>query len=224
MRHFLPLPPRCLLGRMGVPPVPGALVATARFAYRRRPCTLAACWPAVTPSPVARRVEEKHLPALGPAAHHEAQRLHRTPARVGFWRRVPECATRVHRPAPLAYPGAASQKGLPAATGEPFVFLGGRLPTQAVGRPAHNFRPSVQGGPRGQGTPGDRSKNTRFVETINSHPRPAGAQRSPPAPSRRVHPQGGHEFDEGTQAGEVTGRPSVADAPTARHGRNGCSA
>jgi hypothetical protein len=46
---------------------------------------------------------------------------------------------------------------------------GARLPTPPVGRPTLNFSATGPGGgaPRNQANPGDRSKNTRFEETIN---------------------------------------------------------
>jgi hypothetical protein len=146
MRHFLPLPPRRLSGRMGMPPVPGALVASARLAHRRRPRTSAAGRPAVAPSPVARRAEEEDLPALGPAAHHEAQCLHETPARAGFWRRVPECATSSPPACPTRTPGRAVSGRLSSGYWRAFRFLGrARLPTPAVGRPTHNFSAPAPG-------------------------------------------------------------------------------
>ena len=171
MRHFLPLPPRGLPRRMGVPPVSGALVAAARLAHRLGPSAPAAPTPAGAPAPVARRAEEEDLPALGPAAHPEAQRLHETPARAGFWRRAPECATSCPPARPIRTPGRAVSGRPSSRHWRAFCLLGRtQLPTPPAGRATHSFLATGPGGDalRGQGPPGDRSKNMRFVETINS--------------------------------------------------------
>ena len=167
MRHFLLLPPRRLRGRMGGAPVPDALVAPTRLAHRLGPSAPAAPTPAVAPAPVARRAEEEDLPALGSAAHPEAQRLHATPARVGFWRRAPECATSCPPVRPIRTPGAPSQEGLPAVTGGPFRLLGRtQLPTPPVGRPTHNF---LAMGPGGDALRGPRASWHR-MGVVLAHP------------------------------------------------------
>jgi hypothetical protein len=124
-----------------------------------------------TPS-VGHRDSQEDLPALGPVAHHEAQRLHATPARAGFWRRALECATSGSPARPTRTPGRAVSGRPSSCYWRAFRLLGrAQLPTPPVGWPTLNFLAPVRGPClRSQGTPGDRSKNTRFVETINTQP------------------------------------------------------
>jgi hypothetical protein len=52
------------------------------------------------------------------------------------------------------------------------------------------------------------ARRHRWRHPRRCHPRSAGAQLPPPEAHRGLHPQGGREFDQGPQAGEVNQNPA----------------